>query len=347
MKKVLRLSLLVMLSFAISQVGIKPAVASYDIEGRPLWPSIGTSSVGVLVLEYHCISNPPDGVRHPDMYVSEESYISQLELLKRMGLVGISLSQATSEVRSGNYNLSHVVFTFDDGYIDNKAAAMNLRTFGYTGTFFVITGLVGKSFAKDFVSHLSWEDIATIKSWGMEIGAHTVNHIDLSTASKQKIDYEIQQSIEDIKNKLDCNVDSFSLPLGAYTRDILIDLSFYGLTGCVTSNRGFMTGQTVMKAPRIKVEDDTDLCSVLATYLSTNLKMGEDLKPGDTHEHIRTYRTLLTRLGFPLIDSNEFDSLMETSVKRYQEMFDIEPSGVLNDVTIDCMVNDFMELNRK
>jgi peptidoglycan/xylan/chitin deacetylase (PgdA/CDA1 family) len=51
-----------------------------------------------------------------------------------------------------------------------------------TGTFNVITGLVGRQGA---LSYMSWEQIAALAAAGMPIESHTVWHRDLGTLSEQ------------------------------------------------------------------------------------------------------------------------------------------------------------------
>ncbi|MEZ4812670.1 MAG: polysaccharide deacetylase family protein [Caldisericia bacterium] len=319
--------------------------ALYDLDTRALWPKIPTSDAGVLILEYHCVSNAPEGSKHPGMYIKPETFDKQMMILKNMGMKGISFVESIDELGTGNFDMSHVVLTFDDGHDDNLQVSYDLKSIDFNATFFVITGKVGKHYPNQSLFYLGWEDLRKISDLGFEIGSHTVNHIDLSAASPSRADYEISQSIKDVEDNIGKEVRTFSIPKGAYTTDVIIEISRYGLDGCVTSDRGYMNGQIVHRAPRILVEEDTDLGKILTVYLKTNLKFGiEKFVVGDSGEKIRSFRTILTRLGYPLLDSDVFDEQMELAVSTYQEALAIEPSGELNHTTIDIMVNDFMEL---
>lgn len=79
--------------------------------------------------------------------------------------------------RSGTPGDSVVSITFDDGTHDQIGAVNILSERGLTGTFYVISGYVGRD------GFLSREDVAGIAERGHEIGGHTVDHRDLAEVS--------------------------------------------------------------------------------------------------------------------------------------------------------------------
>jgi peptidoglycan/xylan/chitin deacetylase (PgdA/CDA1 family) len=342
-----RLLLVIVVGVLLCVVGGN-TMANYDLNTRALWPIISTADVGILILEYHCISTAPEGSKHPDLYIDQEVFKDQLMVLKNMGMKGVSFSDTLDEISKGSYDLSHVILTFDDGHDDNLQAVYEMHSLDFNATLYVITGKVGVKYPVQSLFYMGWDEIKKISDLGFEIGSHTVNHIDLSMASPSRVDYEIMHSIKDIEENLGIDVRSFSIPKGAYTTDVIVEISRYGLDGCVTSDRGLMTGQLVQKAPRIMVIDSTDVGKVVADYLATNLTFGEKIFiSGDTGFKIRSFRSMLTRLGYPLKDTDVFDKQMESAVVDYQRILGLEPSGELNDTTIEIMINDFMELVSK
>ena len=333
---------LVCLALTLSVSVVK---ADYSIDTRDLWPSIPMGEVGLLILEFHCISNPPENSEHPELYIAPERFAEMMNQMKSLGLVGISFADAINELGEGEFDLSHIVLTFDDGHDDNLQVARNLQSFGWNASFYIISGKVGKRYPNKSFFYLGWDELREMSEMGFEMGSHTVNHIDLSMASPSRVDYEIKQSIKDIEENLGTSVRTFSIPKGAYTTDIIIEISRYGLDGCVTSDRGLMTGQYTHKAPRIEVKQETDVAKLVTDYLATNLKHGsQKFVEGDEGDKIRCFKTLLLRMGYPLADSNVFDEDMALAVNDYQKTLGLEPNGELNHATIDMMVNDFMEL---
>ena len=70
-----------------------------------------------------------------------------------------------------------VSVTFDDGNADQLEAAQVMNAKGLKGTFYIISGVVGNA------NYLTQANLKTIADAGNEIGGHTVDHIDLATAT--------------------------------------------------------------------------------------------------------------------------------------------------------------------
>jgi murein L,D-transpeptidase YcbB/YkuD len=90
--------------------------------------------------------------------------------------------------------------------------------------------------------------------------------------------------------------------------------------------------------------EQTGMKSVIELYLSRNLKFGGEITPGSKGPRIRSFRSMLTRLGHPLAENDVYDEDMVKAVKDFQKIFDLDESGVLNTTTMDKIVRDFMTL---
>lgn len=83
-----------------------------------------------------------------------------------------------------------LAITFDDGYRDNyDAAAKLLEERGLRGCFFLASGYVGTERIPGWdADHgvtsrwMSWDQVRELARRGFEIGAHTVNHVNLGDA---------------------------------------------------------------------------------------------------------------------------------------------------------------------
>ena len=65
------------------------------------------------------------------------------------------------------------------------------------------------------------QKVRTLVEWGMEIGSHTINHLNLSQATPAEIKWDLAVS----QNRLEAlipghQVRSFAVPFGAYPADI-------------------------------------------------------------------------------------------------------------------------------
>jgi peptidoglycan/xylan/chitin deacetylase (PgdA/CDA1 family) len=93
------------------------------------------------------------------------------------------------------------MFTFDDAYADCATYAFPvLERFGFQSVVFVISGQVGGLTSWDGLPMMTMEQIRYWSAHGVEIGAHTRTHPDLTTASDQAVTDEVTGSKEDLIN---------------------------------------------------------------------------------------------------------------------------------------------------
>lgn len=324
-----------------------PTNAGFELDKRQIWPVLTSNEVMALILEYHLIETPPANARYPDLYVKDETFKKHLAMLRETGLKCISFEDAISQLEAGNFDTSNVIMTFDDGYLDNFAVAQKLANLGHGGTFYIPTFYPGKSQPAQSLTYMSWDDIKKISEMGFEIGAHTVHHTNLRNLKLEVVNYEISESLNDIYSHVGKKPTTFSIPMGTYTNQVIVEIEKYGLKGCVTSNYGYLTKFNVNNAPRIKIKEDTGMRSVIELYLSRNLKYFGEIDPGAKGPRIRSFRSMLTRLGHPLVDSDVYNEDMVKAIKDFQKIFELEENGKLNTTTMDKIVRDFITLTVK
>jgi peptidoglycan/xylan/chitin deacetylase (PgdA/CDA1 family) len=61
---------------------------------------------------------------------------------------------------------------------------------------------------------MTWAQVKDLHSAGFEIGAHTVNHIDLGEADEELARAELVQSREALQERLSAEIDLFAFPYG-------------------------------------------------------------------------------------------------------------------------------------
>lgn len=74
-----------------------------------------------------------------------------------------------------------------------------------------------KASSKDYVEDhitLSWEQVRKMSENGIEFGAHTVTHPDLTNLPLKKVEQEIRLSKQEIENNIGKAVDGFCYPVG-------------------------------------------------------------------------------------------------------------------------------------
>ena len=103
--------------------------------------------------------------------------------------------------------------TFDDGHksdielvlpllLDRKASA----------SFFIVPSFIGQR------GFLTWKDVAKLSNSGMDIGSHSLSHVDFRKINNNKAISELVDSKKLIEDKIGKSVVSFSFPYGFVPR---------------------------------------------------------------------------------------------------------------------------------
>lgn len=171
----------------------------------------------VAVLLYHHIGFRADTADHLSLTISPARFLRQMRWLKWRGYTAITPTQWLACREAGApLPRKAVMLTFDDAYADLAQHALPvLERYGFPSAVFVITGK-----AQDFAS---WEGrptmtIEQIKHWarrGVEFGAHTRQHRDLTAISDEVLAAEVGGSKEDLM-RAGVPPLSFAYPYGFY-----------------------------------------------------------------------------------------------------------------------------------
>lgn len=171
------------------------------------------------VLIFHHVG-PRDPDASPALTVSGEKFTRMMRWLARHGYLGISPSQWLDWVDAGvPLPAKPILLTFDDAFADLAEHAFPvLRQYGFSAGVFVVTGQVGGINAWD-QGMAVWRclDASQIREWsaqGIEFGAHTRTHADLTRLSARQMEDEIAGSRKELEDILGQAVASFAYPFG-------------------------------------------------------------------------------------------------------------------------------------
>jgi peptidoglycan/xylan/chitin deacetylase (PgdA/CDA1 family) len=117
--------------------------------------------------------------------------------------------------------------TFDDGYqsVYTKAFSV-LQRYGMSATVFLSVGKEDTSRPKgrlpslDGRSMLNWNEIREMQRWGIEFGAHTCTHPDLTLIPFHLVKKEVCESKAIIEDALGTPVSCFAYPFGRYNHRV-------------------------------------------------------------------------------------------------------------------------------
>ncbi len=100
-----------------------------------------------------------------------------------------------------------IVLTFDDGWKTQYTYALPiLQKYHFTGTFFIISSYPG------YGAYMSWDQIIAIDHDGMEIGSHTVHHLNLTKVTPSQVISEVVDSKKTLESRLSHVVTTFAYP---------------------------------------------------------------------------------------------------------------------------------------
>jgi len=147
-----------------------------------------------------------------------------LARLREHGYRTVSLLEAVACLREGSpFPERSVVITFDDGSRSVYDEAFTvLQQYEMSATIFLTVGGRGPGGQSDRRpspqggSMLGWQEIRDLQVCGMEFGAHTLTHPDLTRLPAERIEEEVCNSKAIIEDALGTPVTCFAYPYGRY-----------------------------------------------------------------------------------------------------------------------------------
>ena len=235
------------------------------------------------ILTYHQIDlAPPPPAAFRSLYVAPDSFARQMRWLKRLGYRGLSMRDLMPYLRGEKVG-KVVGLTFDDGYCNNLHHALPvLQDCRFTVTCYVISQLLGKTNVWDLSNGVKQADLMSpeqIRAWsqaGMEIGAHTQNHCQLTSLPDEDALREISASKEELADLIGREVEHFCYPYGIYEARHTAMAKTAGYQSATTTRRGkVQPGADLFQLHRIPVVRSTYLPQFLLKLL-TEYENGKD-----------------------------------------------------------------------
>jgi len=194
------------------------------------------------ILNYHSIDNSGSPIS-----VAPKEFEDQMNFLWKSGYTTITLREYVNSMMMNKPVPSRgIVLTFDDGYKNNYDVMFPiLKSFGFTATIFVVTGLVGKtdSWKKDEgipdLPLLSWGEVLEMKKYGIDFQPHSHSHPLLTNLTPGEIRAEITTSKREIESRINERAEVFSYPYGKYDAKVIKILKEVGFKAAVTSRFGW------------------------------------------------------------------------------------------------------------
>jgi len=223
---------------------------------------------GPVALAYHSVGDSP--VEHDPEFlrVCPSRFRQQLELLVAAGGAFTTVTELAAKVRERRSTAGDVVVTFDDGYQDNHEIALPImRELGVTGTVFVATGLIGRPSPwmseRAGIRMMETHELRELAAAGVELGAHTVTHPDLTTVDPAVCAREVADSKSELEAVIDQPVTSFAYPYFHYDEQVRSVVEASGFEAAV-AGLGAGSPDDTLALPRVLVTGKDGLPSFAA-----------------------------------------------------------------------------------
>lgn len=192
-----------------------------------------------LILCFHGVG--PSNVRIDPGFlrVRPEIFRSQLNLLREASFEFVTVDEFARRAEGGEPAPGLVALSFDDGMDDNHAFLLPiLREYGVPATVYVTTGLIGKPnpwMPRDSGARMmTVAELRDLVDAGVEIGAHTVTHPDLSKLDFETCLREVGDSRRTLEELLGIPVRTFAYPFCRYGPAAVEAVRASGFTAAVT-----------------------------------------------------------------------------------------------------------------
>ncbi len=167
----------------------------------------------VPILVYHNVAPAPakkESAMTKHYRITPENFEAQMQYLKENDYTPITLNALASHYLQGtSIPAKAIVLTFDDGWKSQYTYAYPiLKKFGYTASFYIITSYpTGK-----YPAYMGWDQIRDLDKNGMEIGSHTVHHVNLARIPVAQVAPELTDSKATLEKELGHAITTFVYP---------------------------------------------------------------------------------------------------------------------------------------
>ena len=226
--------------------------------------------IHVPVLMYHYVGElpeEPDDIRI-NLTLSTQLFRQHLAYLRDQRYTTITFEQLNAALDSGApLPPNPVILTFDDGHLDHYTNVFPaLLEFGFTGTFFVVTGFIDQNNP----NYLSWDQVIEMHEAGMSIEAHTKTHPDLRDRDNDFLIYQILGSIESVYHYTKRRPTVFSYPAGRYDQLTVNVTASTGIMNAVTTQNGTLhTTTDNLLSPRLRITNETGVAGLAGLLLNS------------------------------------------------------------------------------
>lgn len=201
---------------------------------------MAAGSLPPLALAYHGVADVPLRQDPHGLFVRPQDLRRQIAKLRSWGYRLVSFGEL-ARLASASEAAGNAALTFDDGLVDNtETLAPLLAEEGAPATVFVVSGWLGRPHGTVPWTRIMTEiELGELRATGVEIGAHSVSHPDLSTLSYDAALEELAGSKKQLEDVLGESVEVAAYPYGKANAETVRACREAGfLAACSATGRG-------------------------------------------------------------------------------------------------------------
>ena len=226
------------------------------------------------ILTYHQVTPAPHS-RYAKYAITPRDFATQLQWIADNRFVPVRLDHLFGATRC-DLPAKPIVITFDDGFDDClEHAVPALQRHGFTATFFLVAGLVGRT-SRWLVEErgleyrlIDWPSARMLLKAGFECGAHGMNHRRLAALSAAECLHELGEARARLEDNLGSQVRHLSYPFGSFNMAVRDMAAACGYTSACTVERGIASTE----------DDPLTLKRLHVTTIDGALAFARDLEP--------------------------------------------------------------------
>ncbi len=170
-----------------------------------------------VILGGHGIGALPEALDPHHLTVASTRFRAQVELLLAAGFQFVTVGELAERTTTAASTSGLAALSFDDGMEDNVSVLLPLlREYGLPATVYVVTGLIGRPNPwldpRSRARMMTSDELSELVAAGVELGAHTVTHADLSALDHEACRREVETSRAVLRDLTGAAVETFAYP---------------------------------------------------------------------------------------------------------------------------------------
>lgn len=230
------------------------------LQPRTMRGLLRSAALPILDLKERILSANGIGLREPRVqmlffhHVFEDERAPFDRLLRTLAHthVFVSHSEAVRRILAGENAEPCISFSSDDGLKNNLYAAEILERYGATACFYINPNSIGlrepqqlEAFCRSRlelppVEFLDWDDVSALQARGHEIGAHTMDHINVANTPSEAFSADLARSRQTLLERCG-SAHHFAYPYGRFfhfNTAAMMEVFKAGFDSCASAERG-------------------------------------------------------------------------------------------------------------